>query len=184
MSREGLANMAENLGGGHSGRGSASAGGAPRREPNEGLYWYSTPNPSPVPPPITSCLENTVTDPGTSPGTRPRPETVQIPEITPTELRARLDREHPLVLVDVREAWEMRIADLPDVGQHRIPVAEFEGRVGELDPDAAVVVYCRSGARSAWAVRQLKERGFEQVWNLKGGVLGWREEVDPSLEAY
>ncbi|CAN5754116.1 hypothetical protein BH23GEM11_BH23GEM11_14060 [soil metagenome] len=125
-----------------------------------------------------------MSEPGTNPGARSPAGTVTIPEITPTELRDRLDREHPLVLVDVREPYEVQIADLPDVGQHRIPVGEFEERVGELDPDQAVVVYCRSGARSAWAVRQLKERGFEQVWNLKGGVLGWREEVDPSLEAY
>lgn len=112
------------------------------------------------------------------------PAAASIPEITPTELRDRLDREHPLVLVDVREPHEMHIADLPDVGQHRIPVGEFEDRAGELDPEQPVVVYCRSGSRSAWAARRLRERGFEQVWNLKGGVLGWRAEVDPSLEAY
>jgi len=136
------------------------------------------------PVPLTTHLENTVSEPVANTGSTPRPGAVTIPEMTPTELRDRLDREHPLVLVDVREAWEIQVADLPDVGQRRIPVAEFEARAGELDPDEAVVVYCRSGARSAWAVRQLRERGFEQVWNLKGGVLGWREEVDPSLEAY
>ncbi len=107
-----------------------------------------------------------------------------IPEITPSELRDRLDRSHPLVLVDVREPHEREIADLPEVGQHRIPVGDFLERADELDPDDAIVVYCRSGARSAWAVRQLRERGFGEVYNLKGGILGWRDEVDPSLEAY
>ncbi|TVP73943.1 MAG: rhodanese-like domain-containing protein [Gemmatimonadales bacterium] len=112
------------------------------------------------------------------------PQAPEIPEMTPTELRDRLEQEQPLVLVDVREPHEREIADLPESGQHRIPVGEFEARIQELDPDDAVVLYCRSGARSMWAAKQLAARGFEQVWNLKGGVLGWRDEVDPSLEAY
>jgi sulfur-carrier protein adenylyltransferase/sulfurtransferase len=116
----------------------------------------------------------------------PRPERspLVLPEITATELKARMDRSHPLVLVDVREPHEREIADLPEVGQLRIPIGEFVDRMAELDPDDPVVVYCRSGARSAWAVRQLGERGFGEVYNLKGGILGWRSEVDPSLEAY
>jgi sulfur-carrier protein adenylyltransferase/sulfurtransferase len=116
-------------------------------------------------------------------GSSPRSAPV-IPEITATEVKARLDREHPLVLLDVREPHEREIADLPEVGQHRIPVGELLERMEELDPEEPTVVYCRSGARSAWAVRQLAEKGFGQVLNLKGGVLAWREEVDPSLEAY
>lgn len=110
--------------------------------------------------------------------------TPEIPEMTPTELRDRLERGHPLVLVDVREPYEREIADLPDHGQHRIPVGEFTERMDELDGDAPLVLYCRSGARSLWAAKELAARGHDQVWNLKGGVLGWREEVDPSLEAY
>ncbi len=107
-----------------------------------------------------------------------------VPEISPTELKERLDADQPLVLVDVREGWEREVADLPDVGQHHIPVGEFADRTGELGPDDTLVIYCRSGARSAWATRQLMERGFENVYNLSGGVLGWRAEVDPSLKAY
>jgi sulfur-carrier protein adenylyltransferase/sulfurtransferase len=106
------------------------------------------------------------------------------PELTPTELKERLDHHHPLVLLDVREPHERAIADLPEAGQKRIPVGELLERIGELDPDENLVVYCRSGARSRWAVNQLRERGFEKVFNLEGGVLGWREQVDPSLEEY
>ncbi len=113
-----------------------------------------------------------------------RREAPMIPEISPTELRDRLAQEHPLVLLDVREPHEIEIADLPPAGQHRIPVGELEERMAELDPDSTLVVYCRSGARSGWAVRKLQEAGYGEVWNLKGGVLAWREEVDPSLEAY
>ncbi len=107
-----------------------------------------------------------------------------VPEITPTELSARLDAGDALVLVDVRELFERRIADLPENGQHHIPTGELLSRFGEVDQAAEVVVYCRSGQRSAWAVRLLLERGFERVLNLRGGVLGWRQEVDQSLKAY
>jgi len=107
-----------------------------------------------------------------------------VPEITPTELNARLEAGDVPVLVDVRELFERRIADLPEHRQHHIPTGELLSRMGEVDQAAEVVVYCRSGQRSAWAVRLLLERGYEQVLNLKGGVLGWREEVDPSLKKY
>lgn len=107
-----------------------------------------------------------------------------IPEITPSELNDRLDRGDVPLLVDVREPFEIEIADLPDRGQLRIPTGEFVARLGEIDPDADIVVYCRSGARSAQAVAVLLQQGYDRVTNLQGGVLGWREEVDPSLTAY
>ncbi len=107
-----------------------------------------------------------------------------IPEITATELNERLDGGQPLTLVDVRKPFEREIADLPEVGQHRIPVDEIEERADELDPEANLIFYCRSGARSERAARELRERGFQKVFNLKGGVLAWREEVDPSVQAY
>ena len=108
----------------------------------------------------------------------------RIPEMEPTDLKARLDQEQPLTLVDVREYNEANLSDLPQVGQIRIPVREFITRVEELDPDDNIVVYCRSGARSGWAVERLREMGFEKVWNLKGGVLAWRKQVDSSIAAY
>ena len=112
------------------------------------------------------------------------PQDSNIPEMTPTELEERLKQEQPLLLVDVREPHEIQIADLPSVGQLRIPVGQFLDRLEELDPEENLVIYCRSGARSGWAVQQLQERGYEKVWNLRGGVLSWREDVDPSLTAY
>lgn len=111
-----------------------------------------------------------------------QPETV--PEITPVELNDRLENGDEPLLVDVREAFERRIADLPDHDQLRIPTGEFPGRLSEIDRDRDVVLYCRSGSRSEWAARILLHHGFERVFNLKGGVLGWRQEVDPSLQAY
>lgn len=108
----------------------------------------------------------------------------EIPEITPTELQERLENGDAPLLVDVREAFERRIADLPDHGQLRIPTGEFMQRVDEIDRGREVVLYCRSGSRSEWAARILFQKGFDSVLNLKGGVLGWREEVDPTLQAY
>ena len=70
------------------------------------------------------------------------------------------------------------------MGQLRIPVGEIEARVGELDPADRIVLYCRTGSRSGWATRLLKERGFDNVFNLKGGLMAWRGEIDPSLKAY
>ena len=111
-------------------------------------------------------------------------QAVTVPVITPTELKARLDAGDVPLLVDVREYHEADIADLPDHGQARIPTGEFSERYGELDRGKEVVVYCRSGRRSDWAARILLEKGYERVFNLKGGVLAWRNEVDPTLPAY
>jgi len=111
-------------------------------------------------------------------------EPAELPEITATELKARMDQGEVPILVDVREHFERRIADLPEQGQVRIPTGEILRRLDELDRAAQLVVYCRSGSRSAWAVRLLQERGFDNVLNLKGGILAWREEVDPTLQAY
>ena len=108
----------------------------------------------------------------------------EVPEITPVELKTRLDRGDVPVLVDVREPFEQRIADLPDHGQHRIPTGDFPHRFSELRPEDEIVVYCRSGSRSAWAVAVLRQKGYERAYNLHGGVLGWRTDVDPTLVAY
>ncbi len=107
-----------------------------------------------------------------------------VPEITPVELKERLESGDEPLLVDVREAFERRIADLPDHDQLRIPTGEFPGRLAEIDQDRDVVLYCRSGSRSEWAARILLHHGHERVFNLQGGVLGWREHVDPTLQAY
>lgn len=107
-----------------------------------------------------------------------------VPEITAVELKERLDAGDVPVLVDVRESFEVSIADLPALGQVLIRSGEFWQRFEELDPKSEIVVYCRSGARSAVAVALLAQNGYERVFNLKGGILGWRADVDPSLTAY
>lgn len=112
------------------------------------------------------------------------PPDFDIPEMTPGELKQRLDQEQPIVLIDVREPHEYAIADLAEFDPMRMPMAEVLTRLDDIDADAPTVVYCRSGGRSAWVVNQLRARGFENVHNLAGGILRWREDVDPSLNAY
>jgi len=107
-----------------------------------------------------------------------------IREIGPTELKERLDRGDRLVLVDVREPFEQTLVDLPEYGQRLIPVKNIPFAGGKLDPEAETVLYCRSGGRSAWATERLMEMGFHRVLNLRGGIMGWRAQVDSSVRVY
>jgi adenylyltransferase/sulfurtransferase len=107
-----------------------------------------------------------------------------VPEITPAELRQRLDRGERISLIDVREPFEWEIANLGAYGARLIPLDQITDRRAEIDPEADVVLYCRSGSRSAGALRQLRDHGYRRVSNLKGGLRAWAEEVDPSMPTY
>src|SRR3990170_3429441 len=104
--------------------------------------------------------------------------TAGIPEITSRELKARLDRGDDLFILDVRETHEYQICNLQG---HLIPLGELTRRVHELDSSREIVAHCRSGKRSADAVQFLLQAGFRKIWNLKGGILAWSDEVDPSM---
>jgi sulfur-carrier protein adenylyltransferase/sulfurtransferase len=106
---------------------------------------------------------------------------VQVPEITPRELKSRLDRGDDLFILDVREPHEFQICNLKG---HLIPLGELPRRVHELDSSREIVAHCRSGKRSAEAVDFLRKAGFRKILNLKGGVLAWSDEVDPSVPKY
>ncbi len=105
-----------------------------------------------------------------------------VPEITPKELEARLRRRDAFDLVDVREPYELDIARLD--GARSVPLATLAESLHTLDSAKDIVVMCRSGARSAKAVRQLQGAGFRRVWNLAGGILRWSDDVDPSVPKY
>jgi sulfur-carrier protein adenylyltransferase/sulfurtransferase len=104
-----------------------------------------------------------------------------VPEIAPRELKSRLDRGDDLFILDVREPHEYQICNL---GGHLIPLGELSRRVNELDSSREIVAHCRSGKRSAEAVEFLRSAGFRKVLNLKGGILAWSDEVDPSVPKY
>ena len=103
-------------------------------------------------------------------------------EMQPRELKERLDRGEPIVIVDVREPQEYQINRIP--GSKLIPLGELPQRIEELDQHAAIVCQCKSGARSAKATGFLRSVGFKNVRNLAGGILGWIDQVDPSQPKY
>jgi adenylyltransferase/sulfurtransferase len=104
-----------------------------------------------------------------------------IPEITPRDLKSRLDKGDDLYILDVREPHEYDICNL---NGHLIPLGELPQRVHELDSSREIVAHCRSGKRSADAVDFLQKAGFRKIWNLKGGILAWSDDVDPSVPKY
>lgn len=103
------------------------------------------------------------------------------PEITVEELKRRIDKCDDFYLLDVREPNEYEIANL---GGHLIPVSELTERVLEIDPYKEIIVHCKTGVRSAKAVRFLQKAGFLKVKNLAGGIEAWTQRIDPSLPRY
>jgi len=103
-------------------------------------------------------------------------------EIGVTDLKSSLDNGEEIVLLDVREPHEYEICQLDNSAM--IPLGQLQARVGELNPESNLVVYCRSGVRSMKAVKFLSEAGFGTVRNLVGGVLSWADKVDPGMPKY
>ena len=108
----------------------------------------------------------------------------EIPTISAGQLNERLERGDRLRIVDVRQAHEWEIVNLGDRGATLIPLDSLLDRISELDSAEEIVLHCQGGARSANALRQLREAGFRKLWNLQGGILAWQKEVDPSLPRY
>ncbi len=103
-------------------------------------------------------------------------------DIEPLEVKAKIDRGDPFVLIDVREPHEYQICRIPYA--RLIPLGDLPKRVNELDSADEIVAHCKSGVRSAKAVDFLKQAGFKKVRNMKGGILAWSEKVDPSVPKY
>ncbi|CAN5549666.1 molybdopterin-synthase adenylyltransferase MoeB [soil metagenome] len=108
----------------------------------------------------------------------------QVPEISATELKQRLDRGDKVTIIDVREPNEWEIGNLEQYGARLIPMGELEERLEEIDPQEEIVLQCRSGARSGRALEFMRGQGYDRLWNLKGGILAWSDEVDPLMPKY
>ncbi len=102
--------------------------------------------------------------------------------LTSRELKDALDRGEDVTIIDVREPQEYQINRVP--GSVLIPLGDLPRRYVELDPNANLVMQCKSGVRSAKAQDFLRSKGFTRVRNLTGGVLGWIDQVDPSQPKY
>ncbi len=104
-------------------------------------------------------------------------------EITPVDLKIAQDTGRRLYLLDVREPHEADICQIPGTST-LIPVGSLGERIGEVETEDPIVVYCRSGVRSARAFDQLRAAGYSDVKNLKGGILAWSRDVDPTVPQY
>jgi adenylyltransferase/sulfurtransferase len=102
----------------------------------------------------------------------------EVPEITVRELEERLGE---VSVLDVREPHEYEVAN---IGARLIPLGELPERLVELDKDEPLAVYCKTGGRSARAVKLLREAGFQDVYNVRGGITAWSEEIDSSVPKY
>jgi len=104
-------------------------------------------------------------------------------EINSTELKQRLDKGDDIQILDVREDNEVAIGRIPNAVH--IPMGQVLSRINEIDPDRETVVYCKMGGRSARVVDALQRSGFTgKLINLKGGIVGWSNEVDPTGPKY
>jgi molybdopterin/thiamine biosynthesis adenylyltransferase/rhodanese-related sulfurtransferase len=112
---------------------------------------------------------------------KPEPMQNGIPQVTPVELKRRLDAGEDVFVLDVREPHEYQIVN---IGAPLIPLGDLPNRLSELDPNREIVVHCKSGGRSQRAAELLQKSGFKNVANLAGGITAWATDVDPKLPKY
>jgi adenylyltransferase/sulfurtransferase len=103
-------------------------------------------------------------------------------DITVEELHRRLQNQEKVFILDVRNPEEFQLCRIP--GSTLIPLPQLPQRFRELDSDAEIVVHCKSGMRSLKAQQFLRERGFQKIKNLQGGILAWAERIDPTMARY
>ncbi|MFT4737970.1 MAG: rhodanese-related sulfurtransferase [Cyclobacteriaceae bacterium] len=105
-----------------------------------------------------------------------------VKEVTVSELKEMRDNAQDFQLVDVRELNEIEIAE---IGGEVIPMGDIPDNIDKISKDKQVVIHCRSGARSGNIVKYLEQNhGFDNVYNLKGGILAWANEIDPTITKY
>jgi sulfur-carrier protein adenylyltransferase/sulfurtransferase len=107
-------------------------------------------------------------------------ETVK--EITVQELLSLQENGEDFQLIDVREPYEYEIANLQ---AKLIPLATVEQAIDEIASDKKVIIHCRSGVRSRQAIERLEKKfGFKNLYNLKGGILAWADQIDQTVAKY
>lgn len=100
-------------------------------------------------------------------------------EVTATELKRMMDAHEDFQLIDVREEYEAKAAN---IGGKLIPMGTVMEHLNEIPKDKKVVVHCRSGKRSAAVIQALEQQqGYTNLYNLAGGIMAYAQEVDPSL---
>ena len=102
-------------------------------------------------------------------------------EVTVTELKMMMDSNTDFQLIDVREEHE---TDIASIGGELIPMGDVLDNTDKISKDKKVVVYCRSGNRSGVITQALEAQGFSNIYNLKGGILAWADQIDTSVVKY
>ncbi len=103
-------------------------------------------------------------------------------DVTPVEVKALLDRGEQVLLLDVREQFEYELCRLDQ--SRLIPLGQLPGRIGELEKDKEIIVYCHVGVRSTQAVAFLRRAGLSNARNMKGGIDAWALQVDSKMPRY
>jgi len=93
-------------------------------------------------------------------------------QLTPNELKEWTVSRKDFMLVDIREDWEREAFN---IGGLHIPLGELMSRVNELPKDIDIVLYCEKGIRSVIAIQRLEEAGFNNLFNLSGGMKVWKQ---------
>ena len=102
--------------------------------------------------------------------------------MTVNELKAKLDANEPVQLIDIRERWELEVSN---IGGMHIPMGEILERSNELKTDIPCVIQCRTGTRSGKIVKVLElHKGLTNLHNLEGGINAWAQAIDTTLEQY
>ncbi len=103
-------------------------------------------------------------------------------EITPKELKVRLDAGEAIDIIDIREAWELHQSRL--AGAMHIPMNDIPASLDRIPRDKPIVLMCHMGSRSAMVANWMQKQGYDNVYSLAGGIDRWAEEVDPSIPVY
>lgn len=106
-----------------------------------------------------------------------------IPAIGVQEVKAKLDAGEDIILLDVREPHEWEISDI-SAATHHIPKGEVIEHLGEIDTAREVIVYCKTGGRSADVTQMLREHGYVKARNMLGGINAWASQIEPDLPTY
>jgi rhodanese-related sulfurtransferase len=102
-------------------------------------------------------------------------------EISVQELKEKMDNNEDFQLIDVREEFEYEVSNLGGV---LIPLGGILIEADKIAKDKPVIMQCRSGKRSAAAIMQLEQLGYNNLYNLQGGILAWQSEIDPTISVY
>lgn len=104
-----------------------------------------------------------------------------VPEISVQELEALKNADADIFILDVRNPDEFAICNLQG---HLIPLPELPDRLNELNKHQQIIVHCHAGGRSRRATEYLLQQGFNNVFNLRGGITAWANEIDPKMQKY